>query len=51
MPDVVIPTHFWMFVEQNGDPARFLDLCSRLVSDTKAVLMKPGEEFLFQKPA
>ena len=51
MPDVVIPTHFWMFVEQNGDPARFLDLCSRLASDTKAVLMKPGEELLFQKPA
>jgi L-ascorbate 6-phosphate lactonase len=51
MPDAVIPTHFWMFVEQNGDPAGFLDLCSRLASDTKTVLMKPGEEFLFQKPA
>ncbi len=50
-PHVVIPTHFWMFVEQNGDPARFLDLCSRLASGTKTVLMRPGEEFLFQKPA
>jgi L-ascorbate 6-phosphate lactonase len=49
-PDVVIPTHFWMFVEQNGDPGRFLDLCSKLVPGTRTVLMKPGEEFLFQKP-
>lgn len=50
-PHVVMPTHFWMFVEQNGDPRRFLDLCSKLAPNTQAILMKPGEEFLFQKPA
>jgi L-ascorbate 6-phosphate lactonase len=48
-PEVVIPTHFWMFVEQNGDPRRFLELCAAMASDTKTVLMKPGEEYLFQR--
>ncbi len=25
-PRVVMPTHFWMFVEQNGDPGKFLQI-------------------------
>jgi len=48
-PAVVIPTHFWMFVEQNGNPAGFLDLCSKLAPNVKALLLKPGEEYLFHK--
>ena len=48
-PEVVLPTHFWMFVEQNGDPQRFLKLCSELAPSTKAILLTPGEEFLFRK--
>jgi L-ascorbate 6-phosphate lactonase len=48
-PQVVIPSHFWMFVEQNGDPATFLEQCKALAPQTRAVLTKPGEEFLFVK--
>jgi L-ascorbate 6-phosphate lactonase len=48
-PRVVIPTHFWMFVEQNGNPAHFLQLCAEHAPKTKAILLKPGEEFLFDK--
>jgi len=46
----VIPSHFWMFVEQNGEPAVFLNRCKELAPQTQAVLMKPGEELLFKKP-
>ena len=49
-PEIVIPTHFWMFVEQNGDPRGFMEQCSALIPSTKAVLVKPGEQFLFRKP-
>lgn len=50
-PTIVIPSHFWMFVEQNGEPAAFLDGCKDLAPQSQAVLMKPGEELLFQKPS
>jgi L-ascorbate 6-phosphate lactonase len=46
-PKVVIPTHFWMFVEQNGDPGRFRQECGRLAPAVDVQLLKPGEEFLF----
>jgi L-ascorbate 6-phosphate lactonase len=48
-PKVVIPSHFWMFVEQNGEPAAFLDFCKDLAPDIRAVLLKPGEELSFEK--
>jgi len=48
-PKVVFPSHFWMFIEQNGEPAAFLDHCKELAPETKAVLLKPGEEFSFEK--
>lgn len=47
-PQLVIPSHFWMFVEQNGDPGAFLELCKELVPRTRALLMSPGEEFIFE---
>jgi L-ascorbate 6-phosphate lactonase len=50
-PRVVIPTHFWMFVEQNGDPGQFLQRCAQLAPGVQAILMKPGEEFLFRRTA
>jgi L-ascorbate 6-phosphate lactonase len=50
-PRVVIPTHFWMFVEQNGNPAQFLQLCKERAPKTQALLLKPGEEFIFDKAA
>lgn len=49
-PRVVIPTHFWMFVEQNGEPGVFLERCAQLAPLVKAVVMKPGEEYVFEKP-
>lgn len=48
-PRLVIPTHFWMFVEQNGNPAEFLRECAQLAPDTRAVLLNPGEECLFER--
>jgi L-ascorbate 6-phosphate lactonase len=48
-PQIVIPSHFWMFVEQNGDPAAFLNYCKELAPTTRAVLLKPGEELAFKK--
>jgi L-ascorbate 6-phosphate lactonase len=50
-PRVVIPTHFWMFVEQNGDPGKFLQSCAERAPASQAVLMKPGEELLFRASA
>lgn len=47
-PKIVIPTHFWMFVEQNGDPRGFLNYCKEFAPQTQALLMKPGEELLFK---
>lgn len=46
---VVMPNHFWMFVEQNGDPASFLKYCSEMAPDTEAVITKPGEEYIIRK--
>jgi L-ascorbate 6-phosphate lactonase len=48
-PAVVIPSHFWMFVEQNGEPGRFLEECKTIAPKTRTVLTKPGAEFLFEK--
>ncbi len=48
-PRIVIPTHFWMFVEQNGNPAEFLCECAELATQSRAVLLKPGEEFVFER--
>jgi len=48
-PAVVIPSHFWMFVEQNGEPAVFLKECETRAPKTRRVLTKPGEEFIFER--
>jgi L-ascorbate metabolism protein UlaG (beta-lactamase superfamily) len=48
-PQVVIPSHFWMFIEQNGDPGGFLEHCKELAPQARALLMSPGEEFIFEK--
>jgi L-ascorbate metabolism protein UlaG (beta-lactamase superfamily) len=50
-PQMVIASHFWMFIEHDGDPARFLEECSQLASGVHALVMKPGEELLFSKHA
>ena len=48
-PRLAIASHFWMFVEHNGDPASFLESCAKLAPGVEAVVMKPGERYLFQK--
>jgi L-ascorbate 6-phosphate lactonase len=48
-PAVVIPSHFWMFVEQNGQPAAFLEECETRAPKTQRILTKPGEKFLFER--
>lgn len=50
-PAVVIPSHFWMFVEQNGEPAPFLEECERRAPRTRRILTRPGEEFLYERAA
>ncbi len=48
-PKLVIASHFWMFVEHDGDPAGFLEHCSKLAPGVQGLVMKPGERFMFQK--
>jgi L-ascorbate 6-phosphate lactonase len=48
-PRLAIASHFWMFVEHNGNPATFLQCCKRLVPEVQAIVMKPGERILFRK--
>lgn len=50
-PTAVIPSHFWMFVEQNGEPAAFLEECEARAPKTRRILNQPGEEFLFERTA
>jgi L-ascorbate 6-phosphate lactonase len=49
-PKLAIASHFWMFVEHNGDPGSYLENCSKLAPGVKALVMKPGERCLFRKP-
>lgn len=48
-PQTVIASHFWMFVEHDGDPDGFLQACAQLAPGVQALVMKPGEEFIFSK--
>ncbi len=50
-PQIVIASHFWMFVEHDGDPGKFLKACSQLAPGVQALVMKPGEELVFCKSA
>jgi len=47
-PRVAIASHFWMFVEHGGDPASFLENCSKHAPGVRAMVMKPGERFVFK---
>ncbi len=48
-PRLAIASHFWMFVEHNGNPATFLEACKQSAPAVQAVVMKPGERILFRK--
>jgi L-ascorbate 6-phosphate lactonase len=40
---VVIPCHFWTFIQHGGDPAAFVSECARTSPATRVVLMTQGE--------
>ncbi len=48
-PRLAIGSHFWMFVEHNGNPAEFLDRCSEIAPGVPVRIMQPGERILFRK--
>jgi len=48
-PKILIPAHFWMFVEHNGDPAKFLEEAKKLPDRIKPLVMAPGEKFVYRK--
>jgi L-ascorbate 6-phosphate lactonase len=45
----VIPCHFWMFAEHNGDPARFLEACNVHAPKARPLLMTQGELFVYEE--
>ena len=49
-PRLLIASHFWMFVEHGGDPARFLAVAEALAPRVAAVVLAPGETLLISKP-
>ena len=44
-PRVVVPCHFWMFKEHNGDPEAFVEACARWCPTVLVRLLTPGEGF------
>ncbi|MCG2659267.1 MAG: MBL fold metallo-hydrolase [Kiritimatiellae bacterium] len=48
-PEIMIPAHFWMFVEQNGDPAKFLEEAKKMPVGIKPLILAPGEKFIYQR--
>jgi len=42
-PKIVIPCHFWMFKEHNGDPESFVQACAELCPDVQLKILSPGE--------
>ena len=45
-PRLVIPCHYWMFMEHGGDPASFLKSCALACPQVSAKLLSPGEGIL-----
>lgn len=48
-PRAVVPCHFWMFKEHNGDPESFVQACSTRCPDVPVVLLTPGQGLLCTK--
>jgi len=53
-PKVIIASHFWMFLEHvseggRGDPTAFLKESDNLPKSIKAMVMAPGELFIYSK--
>jgi len=50
-PQMVIPCHFWMFVEHGGDPAGFLYACRHFCPEVPVTILRPGEGVTCQRRA
>jgi L-ascorbate 6-phosphate lactonase len=48
-PQLLIASHFGMFVEHDGDPARFLEEAQALPPDITALVLAPGELLTVEK--
>lgn len=44
-PRAVVPCHFWMFKEHNGDPEAFVQACAQRCPAVPVRLLRPGEGF------
>jgi L-ascorbate 6-phosphate lactonase len=45
-PRAVVPCHFWMFKEHNGDPEAFVQACARRCPKVPVRLLTPGKGLL-----
>lgn len=45
-PRVVVPCHFWMFKEHNGDPEAFVQACAAQCPGVPVQLLRPGQGFI-----
>jgi len=46
-PEIVIPTHFWMFKEHGGEPGKFVEFCSQVAPGVKILIPAIGESIYF----
>lgn len=50
-PRMVIPCHFWMFKEHNGDPESFVQACRERCPNVEVRLLTPGEGLVCTRQA
>ena len=46
-PRMVIPSHFWLFVQGAGDPLQFMEACAELAPSSEAVPLTQGVPLLY----
>ena len=42
-PRIVMPCHYWMFMEHGGDPASFAEACKATAPSTECIISAVGE--------
>lgn len=50
-PRAVVPCHFWMFKEHNGDPESFIQACAQECPSIPVHLLRPGEGLICSEEA
>jgi L-ascorbate 6-phosphate lactonase len=48
---IVIPCHFWMFAQHNGNLNEFLEACKQFAPEVHPWVMTQGERFIYTRPA